>query len=78
MLNNSFNLKYSLVYFPYHCTDGVKVFSGSSNIQIGCKDYQGLIHNTYYFGHIETDHHAVCLMPEGVTKHFFSLILTPQ
>ena len=36
----------------------------------GWKDYQGLIHNTYHGGHIETDHIFICSIPEDVEKRF--------
>ena len=45
-------------------------FYGSSNIQRGWKDYQGIINNTYHGGHLETDHNVIWLMPEDVTKNY--------
>ena len=58
------------MFCPYPWPYGVKDFYGSRNIQIGWKYYQGVIHNTYYGGHIETDHHIICLILEYVIKHF--------
>ena len=58
------------MFCPYSWPDGVKVFSGSSNIQRGWQDYQELIHNTYHGGHIETDHSCICSIPEDVENHF--------
>ena len=48
----------------------MKEFSGSSNIQIGWKYYQGFIHNIYHGINIETDHQFTHSMPEYVAKHF--------
>ena len=70
LLKKSCNPKGSLVFCPYHWKYGVKAFSGSSNIQRGWKDYQGVIHNTYFGGHIETDHYFMCLIPEDVENKF--------
>ena len=36
-----------------------RIIFWSSNIQIGCKEYQGVIHNTYNGEHIETDRHVI-------------------
>ena len=47
LLKKSFNLKGSLVFFSYYYPDGLTEFSGSSNIQIGRKNNQGVIYNTY-------------------------------
>ena len=58
------------MFSPYRWPDGLTEFSGSSNIQISWKDYQGIIHNTYHGGNIENDHHVICSMPEDVAKHF--------
>ena len=69
-LLKSCNLKGSLVSFPYRWPDGVKAFSSSSNIQRVWKYYQGVIRNTYYGGHIRTDHHVISSMPEDVSNHF--------
>ena len=53
-------------------------FSGSSNIQRGWKDHQGLIHNTYHGGNIETGHHVICVIQEDVAKQFaFPNFTTP-
>ena len=66
------------MFCPYRWTDGVKSFPESSNIQIGWKYYQVVIHNSYYGGHIETGHHVICFMTEDVEKHFlFSNFSTP-
>ena len=46
----------------------MKEFSGIRNIQTVCKDYQGVIHNTYHGGHIETYHHVICSILEDVAK----------
>ena len=46
----------------------MKEFSGIRNIQIVCKDYQGVIHNTYHGEHIETYQHVICSIPEDVAK----------
>ena len=70
LLNKICNLKISLVFCLYRWPDGVKEFSGSSNIHRGWKDYQGVIHNTYHGGHIETDHHIICSMIEDMEKRF--------
>ena len=59
LLNKSCNLKGSLVFSLNSWSDGTKEFYGSSNIQIGWKNDQKVIHNTYYGGHIETDHHVI-------------------
>ena len=78
LLKNSCNLKGSLVFPPYCWPDGVKVFYESRNIQIGWKYYQGVIHNTYHGGNIETYHVVICSMLEDVTKHFaFHNFTTP-
>ena len=58
------------MFFPNRCIDGVKEVPVISSIQIGWKDYQGVIHNTYHCGNIEIDHHVICSMPEDVEKHF--------
>ena len=70
LLKKRCNLRGSLVFCPYHWPDGLIDFSVSSNIQRVWKDYQGLIHNTYNGGNIETDHHVICSMPEDMTNHF--------
>ena len=44
--------------------------SGSINIKRGWKDYQGVIHNNYHGGKVETDHHVILLIPEDMAKHF--------
>ena len=41
-----------------------------------CKDHQGVIHNTYNGGNIETDHHVIGLIPEDAAKHFAFLNFT--
>ena len=64
------NLKGLLEFCPYHWIDGVKEFSVSSNIQRGCKYYQGVIHNTYHGGNIENDHQVKCSISKGSAKHF--------
>ena len=56
-------LRGSLVLFSYRWIYGLEEFSVSSNIQRGCKDYQGVIHNTYHGENIETDHHVIVSMP---------------
>ena len=72
------NLKGSLVFYPYRCPDGMKEFSGSSNIHRVWKDYQGVISNTYHGGNIETDHNIIGLIPEDAEKHFaFPNFTTP-
>ena len=52
--------KYVIAIFPYPWLDGTQELSGSINIQIEFKEYQGVIHNTYHGGHIETDNHFIC------------------
>ena len=59
LLKKSCNLKGSLVFPPYCWPYGVKAFPVSMNIQRVWKDYQGLFHNIYYGGHIETYHHFI-------------------
>ena len=34
------------------------------------KYYQGIIHNTYHGGNIETYHHVLCSIPEDMENHF--------
>ena len=70
LLKKSRILRGLLVFFPYRWPDGGKSFSGSINIQRGWKHYHRVINNTYHGGHIETDHHVICLMPEDVENHF--------
>ena len=71
------NLKGALVFCTYHWPNGLKAFSSGSAHKVR-KDYQGVIHNAYHGGHIETDHHVICPMPEDVAKHFsFPNITTP-
>ena len=66
---NRCNLKGALIFCPYIWPNGLKYFfSGSAHKE--WKDYQGIIHNTYYGGNIETDHHIICSIPEDVAKHF--------
>ena len=55
---------------PYGWIYGVEEFSGSSKIQRDWKDHQGLIHNTYHGGNIETDHQVICSMPEDTENNF--------
>ena len=43
-------------------------FSGSAHK--GWKYYQGVTHNTYHDGNIETDQRVICSMPEDVSKYF--------
>ena len=66
---NICNLKGTLVFCPYRSINGIKSFS-SGMAHKGWKDYQVLIHDTYYGGHIETDHRVICLIPEDVVKQF--------
>ena len=47
------NLKGELVFCPYRWPNGMKEFS-SGSAHKWWKDYQGLIHNTYHGGNIET------------------------
>ena len=58
------------MFCPYHWTDGMKYFSGSSNIQRDRKDYQGVIKNKYHGGNIETSHQVTLSMSEDDAKHF--------
>ena len=62
MLSNRCNLKGSLVFFQYHWIYGIKKFFEIRNTQRVWKDYQGVTHNTYNGGHIETNHHVICSM----------------
>ena len=72
MIKKSCNLKGSLLFPPYHCTDAVKEFYGCSNIQRGREYYQEVIHNKYHCVNIETYHQVICLIPEGIARHFVS------
>ena len=54
--------KGELVFCMYLWIDGLKYFS-SGGAYKGCNDNQGVIHNTYHGGNIETDHHVICLIP---------------
>ena len=77
LLENRFNLKGALVFYTYRWTNVLKAFS-SGSAHKGWKDYQGVIHNTYYGGHIETGHHVICSMPEDVENHsVFPNLTTP-
>ena len=79
LLENRCNLKGSLVFYPYRWPDELTEFSGSRKIQIDWKDYQGVIHNTYYGRNIETDHYVICSMPEYVAKNLaFPNFTTPM
>ena len=69
-MKKSCNLRGALVFFPYRWPDGLNEFSGSSNIKIGWKGYQGVINNTYHGVNIETDHHVIRSMLEDLAKHF--------
>ena len=72
-----FNLRWELVFCNFPWLEGLKEFS-SSGSQKGWKDYQGVIHNNYYGGNIENDHHVICLITEHVSNHFaFSNLTTP-
>ena len=53
----------------------MQLFS-SGGAHKGCKYYQGLIHNTYLGGNIETAHHVMCLMPEDVANNVWSTKFT--
>ena len=74
---NRCNLKGALIFCPYIWPNGLKYFfSGSAHKQ--WKDYQGIIHNTYNGGNIETDQHVICLIPEDVENLFaFPNLTTP-
>ena len=78
LLKSICNLKGSLVFCPYRWPDGVKLFSGSSNIQRSWKVYKGVINNTYHGGNIENDYHVICSILEDTKKHFeFPNFTTP-
>ena len=56
------NIKGSLLFCPYRCPDVMKELSGNCNIQRCWKEHQGVIHNTYHDGNIETDYCDILLM----------------
>ena len=77
LLKNRCNLKGALVFCTYRWKNGQKEFSSGSPHKVW-KDYQGVIHNTYHSGHIESDHHVICLMSEDMANHFaFPNFTTP-
>ena len=50
----------------------------SINIQSGWKYYKGVIHNTYQFGYIETNHHVILSITKDIVNHFdFSKFTKP-
>ena len=62
---------------PHRWPNGLKEFSSGSTHK-EWKYYQGVIHNTYHGGNIETYHVVICSMLEDVTKHFaFHNFTTP-
>ena len=58
-----------LVFCTYRWPDVLKGVS-SGIAHKGWKYYQAIFLNTYHCGHIETDHHVICLMSEEVTNLF--------
>ena len=69
-IEEELQLKWLIGILPPLLVRWGEFFSESRNIQIGWKDYQGVIRNNYYGGHIETDHHVIWSMPEDVANHF--------
>ena len=77
MMKKRFNIKGELVLCTYHWPNTMKEFSSGSAPK-EWKDDQEIIHNTYHGGNIETDHHFICSIPEGVAKNFlFHNLTTP-
>ena len=58
---NICNLRMALVLCPYRWTKVLKEFS-SGSAHKEWKDYQGIIHNTYHGGNVETDYHVILLI----------------
>ena len=68
ILENICNLKVALVFSPYHWPYGLKEFALSGTHK-GRNYFQGVIHNTYHGGHIETDHYVIFSITWDVSNH---------
>ena len=77
LLKKICNLKGALMFCPYQCPNGHKLFSSGSK-QKEWKYYQGIIHNPHHGRSIETDHHVICSIPEDMARQFkFYNFITP-